>query len=203
MKKILYPIIVIAFLGSLAFKHFFYFDSITHLFEKKVSEEVEDFLAKELKRLLEWIKFREYFEDSGDYYVFKNKLFIDLYINSDKHFAYTKLLLVSKKLSLEEKRLLIRTSQCLNLNQYLQLGNILFEYGNLDLLATYIYPAPRFGYIIQDNHIRDDVSYFLNKVSMAYPALQEISSRKFNEVQSSSVKELIVFGEDLPRLKCR
>lgn len=135
------------------------------------SNEAEQLLLKETASLSKWILKQQKKYDSTHSYIFKNTLAKDLYKNSYKHFPYTKRLIVRDDVDLEVKKLLLRFSQCLNLKDYLLLGKVIIDVGDVDLMSVFISPGPEYGVILDENYLAPSVIVFLEMVVSKYPSI--------------------------------
>ncbi|GAA6136336.1 hypothetical protein NBRC116583_00830 [Arenicella sp. 4NH20-0111] len=177
--------------------------TVTDRFESlESSEEIEELLLDEVGRLSQWVLKKRRELDSTHSYIFENVLVKDLYINSIRHLPYTKKIVANEALNFEVKKLLIRFSQCLNLDDYLSLGRLVYTTGDEDLMTVLISPGPEYGVKLDENYSDPEVIEFLDLVLYKYPVLVE----SIELIRSgSNFRQTIEYrkaGEQQPVLTC-
>ena len=64
---------------------------------------------------------------------------------------------------------MIRTLQCLPLEDYVDLGKSNIKLDNIDLFTSYILPGPEFVFIIDEHHNNEAVKALLDEFQSKYP----------------------------------
>ena len=162
----------------------------------------EQLLLKEVTELSNWILIQRDKYDSTHRHVFNNTMVIDLYKNSYKHLPYSKRLLLRDDVGFEVKSLLVRFSQCLELEDYLLLGKALIELDDLELATVFISPGPEYGVMLDLNYLDPSVISFLDIAVGKYPSIKgsvELIKSGSNFEQTLEYRKA---GELQPVLSC-
>ncbi|CAH0524459.1 hypothetical protein [Vibrio hippocampi] len=164
--------------------------------------DAKQLLLEKTTVLHQWFVKQSRKDNATDRYVFANALYQDLYRHPYRHLRYTKELLVDDSVDLEVKKLLIKVSQCLSFEDYLSLGDLIFDGGDSSLMYVFTFPGPEYGLVIVDNYRDSSVIELLNVIVIKYPEL----ASSIELIQSGSsyrkAKAYRNSGEAYPVLKC-
>lgn len=128
--------------------------------------------------------------------------FIALHKNSTKNFEYIKKYL-AKGPSDSAKEILILSSQCLSIEEYVSLGKLILSLDRIDLSIMYLVPGPEYGFILDKNYESDIVIDMLKSYQLAHPDLKESIDLILVGVTIRRYREYIEYGADkLPFLDC-
>jgi hypothetical protein len=166
------------------------------------SDQGKALLIKEVSELKSWIIKKEKENDSSDAYIFSNVLAKDLYQHADSHLAISKNLISDEHVDEGIKKILIKLSQCLSLENYLTLGEVVYATNNKNLIITYLSPGPQYGFTLDQHHSDINVVEFLKKTQKKFPDLKNSIELTISGSTLTSYVELIRFGENFPALSC-
>jgi hypothetical protein len=128
--------------------------------------------------------------------------FIALHKNSKKNFEYIKKYLAKGPLD-SAKEILILSSQCLSIEEYVSLGKLILSLDRIDLSIMYLVPGPEYGFILDKYYESDIVIDILKSYQLAHPDLKESIDLILAGVTIRRYKEYIEYGADkLPFLDC-
>ncbi len=175
---------------------------VTKKLETLKSDEGQHLLLREVASLNEWVLRQQKKYDSTDSYVFQNILVKDLYQNPYKHFRFTTSILKDNSIDVELKKQLVRLSQCLKLKDYLSLGIIVSDIGDVELMTVFISPGPEYGTILDDNYLNPLVVMFLDDLAVRYPSLEKTIDLIRNGINSRRINAYRKTGESYPILNC-
>lgn len=175
---------------------------ISSQLETLESVQAKKLLVNELGLLRLWILEQEKVDDTSDVYMFRNVLVKDLYRNGRSYRAVTNAVIADESIGLEIKRMLIKLSQCLTLDEYLELGDVVYTTNNIQLMGTYLSPGPEYGFILDQYHANIEVRKFLEKVIGRFPDLKENVELTTSGETLTSYIEYIRYGSKYPALSC-
>ena len=164
---------------------------------------IDSIYRERIGDLSEWIKKAKAYENSGEYFVFKNELFQEMYRNPNIHFNLSIGYLSDKTVSITSKLAVIKMLQCLDIEDYLKLGEIVIELKNEKISTTYLSPGPEYGFLIDKYFENKQVRELLARFNQMQPNLAGTIELILTGENIKRYNELIRFGERLPVLICQ
>jgi len=175
---------------------------ITDEFDSLSSSQGKKLLVIELTKLNEWIVKKQKVYDSSDAYIFQNTLVKDLYGNPYSYFLYAKEVVGDDGVDVEVKKLVIKLSQCLKLNDYLDLGGAVIGTGDGELMTVYVSPGSEYGVVLDENYLDKNVVSFLGRVVSKYPSLSEVVELTSSGININRINAYRKSGEVYPVIQC-
>ena len=157
---------------------------------------------EQISKLSDWIETAKEYDNSGDYFVFQNDLFVEMYQNPSLHLELSKDYILDKTISVSKRKLVIRMLQCLNIDDYLALGFQIVKLNDERISTTYLSPGPQYGYIIDENYQDENLKVLLELFATKQPMLKATIELIESGSNIKRYNELSEFGEDLPVLEC-
>ena len=177
-------------------------DPISKRLSTTYTDDSNQLYAKEILELAKWIEYQQKVHDSGDYYIFNNAVFKDLYLNPKLHFKYGMKFILDPQASSHAKQIVVKTLQCLPLTDYLALGKRIIKINDVALSTTYLSPGPEYGFIIDKNNKNKEVKVQLLDFRDKQPKLATTIELIMSGSNINRYEELKAFGEKLPVLEC-
>ncbi|MFT5281191.1 MAG: hypothetical protein ACI94Z_000001 [Yoonia sp.] len=157
---------------------------------------------KQISKLSDWIDTAKEYDNSGDYFIFQNDLFAEMYQNPNLHLELSKDYILDETNSVSKRKLVIRMLQCLSIDDYLALGFQIVKLGDERISTTYLSPGPQYGYLIDGNYQDEKQKALLELFAAKQPMLKETIELIESGSNIKRYNELREFGEHLPVLKC-
>lgn len=164
--------------------------------------DAELLLVKKVSSLNKWIWRKRLLFDSTDFYIFENVLFRDLHANPYEHLPYTKSIVTNSHVDFAIKKILLNSSQCLDLKDYLSLGELIYDIGDVNLMEAFLFPYIGYGVILDENYRDPRVVEFLDRAVKKYPTTAPSVELITSGIAFSQITAYRNFGESIPILNC-
>ncbi len=174
------------------------------------NEEARTLLLSKVDSLSKWHAEMSNLRDSDNKHLFDNALVQDLYKNPYSHFQLTMKMMSESRVSDDAKLFLVRLSQCLSVNDYLQLGGVVFDsvvagQSGEAILKAMVSPGAEWGTLIALNYTTKDVEAFLLRIreNKAMKNMSPEIERILNGTRADFIRSYVKAGEHFPVLSCK
>jgi hypothetical protein len=164
--------------------------------------EATQIYRKHIDKLSNWVDTAREYDNSGDYFIFNNDLFAEMYQNPNLHLELSKDYILDETNSFFKRKLVIQMLQCLSLEEYLALGLQVVKLRDERISTIYLSPGPQYGYLIDENYQDERLRALLKLFATKQPMLLETIELIESGSNIARYNELREFGEHLPVLKC-
>lgn len=173
------------------------------------SEDAKILLRSKVDSLSKWHAQMSNLRDSDNEYLFRNVLVRDLYKNPHAHFQLTMELLNDPKVNDEVKLFLVRLSQCLSVDEYLRLGEVVLNsvvagHSGEEVLRTLVSPGEEWGTVVALNYESKNVEAFLRRIQR-HKALRDkftVIDGILNGTKAAFIRSYVKAGEHFSMLIC-
>lgn len=122
--------------------------------------------------------------------------------NPYAHFEFGLDMLRESNIKKNTKALVIRTLQCLELEDYLAVGDVIMQSLDVELSTIYLSPGPEYGIGIDTNYQNPSVELLLLDFEREMPQLKETIKLIRTGSNFKRYEGLKSFGEKIPVLEC-